>query len=58
MPSPDDRSVFARAHEAWAAGDFEGFLSLLDDDIIYIVNVDGNAGAVRDERRRQDGCSG
>jgi ketosteroid isomerase-like protein len=41
MPSPDDRSVFVRAHEAWAAGDFEGFLSLLDDDIIYIVNVDG-----------------
>jgi ketosteroid isomerase-like protein len=41
MPSPDDRSAFVRAHEAWAAGDFEGFLSLLDDDIIYLVNVDG-----------------
>jgi ketosteroid isomerase-like protein len=41
MALPDDRTTFVRAHEKWEAGDFEGFLNLLADDITYIVNVDG-----------------
>ena len=36
-----DRNPFYRAHVAWAAGDLDVFLSNLDDDIVYIVNVDG-----------------
>src|SRR5262249_29615157 len=37
----EQRSAFERAHLAWEAGDFDGFLDLLDDNILYIVNVDG-----------------
>ena len=37
----DRSSVFQRAHECWRRGDFAGFLACLDDDIVYIVNIDG-----------------
>ena len=39
MSSPED--VFLQAHKNWAEGDFDEFLKLLHDDIIYLVNVDG-----------------
>lgn len=32
---------FEKAHQAWAAGDFAGFLAGLDNDIEWIVNMDG-----------------
>jgi ketosteroid isomerase-like protein len=35
------RETFERAHEAWASGDFDRFVSCLDEDILYLVNVDG-----------------
>jgi ketosteroid isomerase-like protein len=41
MSLDEERSAFLRAHLAWEAGDFDGFMSYIDDDIIYIVNVDG-----------------
>jgi ketosteroid isomerase-like protein len=41
MSLAEQRSAFVRAHHTWEAGDFDGFLSLLADDIVYIVNVDG-----------------
>jgi ketosteroid isomerase-like protein len=42
MPIDEERSAFHRAHLAWADGNFEHFMSLLDDDIVYAVNVDGH----------------
>lgn len=36
-----DRKPFVEAHAAWEAGDFDRFLSFLDEDILYVVNVDG-----------------
>lgn len=36
-----ERSVFERAHQAWADGDFEGFMNCVTDDVLYTVNVDG-----------------
>ena len=41
MDFSEERAAFVVAHEKWATGDFDGFLDLLHDDIIYIVNVDG-----------------
>ena len=41
MSLAEQRSAFVRAHQAWEAGDLDSFLSLLADDITYIVNVDG-----------------
>lgn len=41
MSLEQKRAVFERAHRAWATGDFAGFLNCLDDDILYLVNVDG-----------------
>lgn len=37
----DPPSVFTRAHRCWRIGDFNGFLACLDEDIVYLVNVDG-----------------
>ena len=36
-----DRLAFLQAHHAWAVGDFDGFMQMFADDIMYIVNVDG-----------------
>lgn len=36
-----DRHVFIKAHETWSAGDLDGLLSCLHDDIVYTINVDG-----------------
>lgn len=41
MSSGRESMVVEEAHLAWAAGDFTHFMSLIDEDIIYIVNVDG-----------------
>ena len=41
MSIADERSPFLRAHHLWAAGDFDGFMKLFAEGIIYIVNVDG-----------------
>ena len=41
MSIADERSPFLQAHHAWAAGDFDGFMHWIADDILYIVNVDG-----------------
>ena len=41
MSLTDERSAFVRAHLAWEAGDFDGFMRCIADDIMYIVNVDG-----------------
>jgi len=37
------RCAFEVAHQTWAAGDFAGFLAGLDDDIEWIVHMDGIA---------------
>lgn len=41
MAIEDERSAFRQAHLAWGANDFEGFMALIADDIVYTVNVDG-----------------
>jgi ketosteroid isomerase-like protein len=41
MSRETERALFVEAHLAWGRGDFEGFMALLDDDVTYIVNVDG-----------------
>lgn len=41
MATDQERSAFYLAHLAWGAGDFEGFMALLADDIVYTVNLDG-----------------
>ena len=41
MPSPNDRAAVHRALERWAAGDLEGTLAQLSEDILYLINVDG-----------------
>lgn len=41
MTLDDERSAFLKGHLAWAAGDFDGFMALIADDILYTVNVDG-----------------
>ena len=43
MSSPIERAAYEQAHIRWAAGDLEGFLDLLTEDILYTVNVDGLA---------------
>lgn len=43
MSIEEERSAFYRAHIAWGANDFDGFMSLIAEDIIYLVNVDGLA---------------
>jgi ketosteroid isomerase-like protein len=43
MPLPAEFAAFEQAHIRWAASDLEGFLSLITDDILYTVNVDGLA---------------
>ncbi len=35
------RDLYLRAHKLWQAGDLDGFLQMMDPDILYIVNVDG-----------------
>lgn len=34
-------TTFMRAHLCWRDGDFAGFLDCLDEDIVYLVNVNG-----------------
>jgi len=41
MSLENERAAFHQAHLAWADGDFERFMSFIDDDIVYTVNVDG-----------------
>ncbi len=41
MALAEERSVFERAHQAWADGDFEAFMNCVTDDVLYTVNVDG-----------------
>jgi ketosteroid isomerase-like protein len=41
MSLEDERAPFHHALLAWAAGDLEHVLSLLAEDVVYIVNVDG-----------------
>jgi ketosteroid isomerase-like protein len=43
MSSDHERAAFQLAHDLWAASDLEGFLSLLTEDVLYTVNVDGLA---------------
>ena len=33
--------TFEQAHLKWIAGDFEAFMSLMSDDIEWLVNIDG-----------------
>ena len=37
----EQRAPFLQAHHAWARGDFAAFMAFIDEDITYIVNVDG-----------------
>lgn len=39
--SPEIRDLFRRAHELWANGRFVDFMQMMTEDILYIVNVDG-----------------
>jgi ketosteroid isomerase-like protein len=41
MSLEEERAVFREAHLRWNEGDLEGFLSLLADDVVYTVNVEG-----------------
>lgn len=43
MPTPAEHAAFEEAHVRWAAGDLEGVLEFLTDDVLYNVNVDGLA---------------
>jgi ketosteroid isomerase-like protein len=43
MSVADERAVFHEAHMAWAAGDVARLLSLMTEDILHLVNVDGMA---------------
>lgn len=58
MAIADERAAFHLAHLAWGAGDFDGFMALIADDIVYTVNVDGEqlpyaASTVGKEQVRQ-----
>jgi|LNFM01.1.fsa_nt_gb hypothetical protein len=33
--------LFEKAHLLWRKGDFEGFMALYHDDILWVVNIDG-----------------
>lgn len=33
--------LFEQAHVLWRAGDFEGFMALFHEDIVWLVNIDG-----------------
>ena len=35
------RYIFEKAHERWQRSDLDGFLALMHDDIVHLVNVDG-----------------
>lgn len=35
----EDRAIVERAHQLWAAGDFEAFLACLTEDVVHVVNV-------------------
>ena len=35
------REAFVEAHVRWNVSDLEGFLALLEDDVVYVVNIDG-----------------
>lgn len=39
--SNEVRNLFLRAHREWETGRFDQFMRLMHEDIIYIVNVDG-----------------
>jgi len=39
--SPEIRELFMRAHELWGTGRFDDFMQMMHEDILYIVNVDG-----------------
>lgn len=41
MSLPAERAAVLEAHLAWEAGNFPRFMSLIAEDILYIVNVDG-----------------
>ncbi len=43
MSGAEERAVFHEAHLAWAAGDVARLLSLMTEDILHLVNVDGMA---------------
>src|SRR5690606_10505577 len=43
MPTSADHAAFEEAHVRWAAGDLNGVLELLTEDVLYNVNVDGLA---------------
>lgn len=43
MSLEEERAAVYDAHLAWRDGDFTRFMSLIADDIVYIVNVDGMA---------------
>jgi ketosteroid isomerase-like protein len=38
----EERIAFHRAHLAWGDNDFDAFMALIADDIVYTVNVDGH----------------
>lgn len=35
------RDLFLRGHELWGTGRFDDFMQMMHEDILYIVNVDG-----------------
>jgi ketosteroid isomerase-like protein len=37
------RAAVLEAHRAWEAGDFDRFMSFIAEDILYLVNVDGQS---------------
>jgi hypothetical protein len=39
--SPEIRDLFLRGHELWGTGSFADFIQMMHEDILYIVNVDG-----------------
>lgn len=56
MSLADERRAFHQAHLLWGDGDFDGFMALIADDIVYTVNVDGvpyAASAVGKDEVRQ-----
>lgn len=41
MSIAEDRAIVLKAHELWAEGKLDEFMSCLAEDIVYNVNVDG-----------------
>lgn len=41
MKLADERKIVVTAHQYWADGDIEGFLTCFTDDVVNNVNVDG-----------------